>query len=177
MKTNRAVHLFVLAVLAIIASSAAEKRGAAASIGLVAAAYDGTEGALKDLVDASRSGDAERANAAAALYNKALSRFHTEIARLRIGHGQEGAFLKRLALGTNSQLESTRALAESAQTTSLVALDEATSHLKGSLELVDQTTIPNRRLSFKISIRGPESSKPGRRSPPPLPPTGIDPLQ
>lgn len=178
MKTDRALSLFVLTVVAIIPSSAAERRGAAASIESVAAAYDSTEEALKDLVDASQSGDVERTRAAGGLYNRALSRFHIELARWRIDRRHEAAFLKRLALQTNSQLESTRSLAENARPASLVVLNEATSHLKGSLELVDHELTRSRRVSFKISIRGPESTRPGQRSsPPPLPPNGIDRLQ
>lgn len=176
MKTDRVFRLFVLAAVAILPDNAAEKHRST-SIEPAADAYEGTENALKDVVGASRAVDLERAKTAADAYNRALSRFHTQLARLQIDRRQERGFLPRLASEMSAQLRVAEAVAESGQPTSLNALNEATNHLKAALELINHTAHTDGRLSFKISIRGPESENAGARWwPGHLPPHGADPL-
>jgi hypothetical protein len=159
---NRIFRVCVLLVAANVAN-ALEKRGPT-SIEQVAAACDSTEDALTALLEASQSRDAGRPEPVVTLYIRSLSNFHTQLARLQ-PVGQESGFLQKLALRLNSQLNAMKELTENAQPALATALNEATSHLKGALELVNHTMTMNKRRSPKISIRGPESTNPGARYP------------
>ena len=175
MKSVRILQLGVLLVAVVgVPNAAAESRGPT-SIDRVVAARDGTEKALESLIDASQSGDLERTKAALTFYLGSLSEFHTKLARLPLER-QESGFWKALAPRLNSQISTTQTLAEGAQPALSAALNEAMNHLRSALELVGHTVDMKRGPSFKISIRGPESTKPGARSwPPYLSVGGTDP--
>lgn len=156
----------------ILLSSAAAENGTRTSLDQVGIALDGTENALEQLRDASQAGDLQGAKAALLFYIRSLSEFHTKLARLRIER-QNGGFMKSVARSLNSEIGATRMLTENAQPAIRPALNEAMNHLSGALDLAEQAVNPRRRLSFRISIRGPESSNPGARSWPPQGPLGI----
>jgi uncharacterized phage infection (PIP) family protein YhgE len=171
MKPGRILQLCALAAGAAL-SSAAAGNGAVTSLDQVATAFDGTGKALEKLSDASESGDLQRAKTAVTVYLRSLSSFHTKLARLRTDRQGVG-FLKEVASQLNSQIGAVQTLTENAQPGVRLALNEAMNHLRSALELADQTISPRRRLSFKVLIRGPESTNPGARSWPPQGPLGI----
>lgn len=166
MKSLRIPQLCALLVaVSAVPKAAAESRGPT-SIDQVSAACDRTEEALENLRDTSQFGDLERTKAALTFYLRSLSEFHTKLGRLRLDRRESG-FLKAFAPRLNSQISATKTLAESAQPALSVALNEAINHLRSALELLDHTVNTKRGPSLKMSIRGPESTKPGARSWPP----------
>jgi hypothetical protein len=171
MKLGRILQLCALASGTLVLCAAAENR-AATSLDQLATALDGTDKSLEQFRVASESGDLQRATTALTLYLRSLSGFHTKLARVRMDRQGVG-FLKDVVSRINSQIGATHTLAENAQPTINPSLNEAMNHLRSALELTEQTINPHRRLSFKILIRGPESTNPGARSWPPQAPLGI----
>lgn len=171
MKSGRILRLCALAASSLLLCAAAENR-APASLDQVATALDTTEKALERLTLASESGDPQRAKAEMAQYLRSLSEFHVKLARLRTDRQGVG-FLKEVVSKLNSQIGATQRLMENAQPAISPALNEAINHLRSAGELADQTIHPHRRVSFKLSIRGPESTNPGARSWPPQGALGV----
>lgn len=172
MKPGRILQLCALAPGALLSGAAAENR-APTSLDPVATAFEAIEEALEGVRGASESSDLQRARGAVIHYLRALSDFHTKLARLRIDRQGVG-FLKEVVSRLNSQIGTVQTLTEKAQPAIVPTLNEATNHLRSALELADQTINPRRRLSFRILIRGPESTNPGARSWPPQAPLGIN---
>lgn len=171
MKPGRILQLGAL-VASALSGAAAENR-APTSLAQVVTAFEATEETLEGVRVASESTDLQRARGAVVLYLRALSEFHTKLARLRADR-QGSGFLREVVSRLNSQISAVQTLTEKAQPAIGPALNEARNHLRSAIELANETVTPRRRLNLRIFIRGSESTDPGARSWPPQAPLGIN---